>query len=147
MKNYRIKSKITEDELKRNIAIAFRFLKEINLVQDFKNYLNSQMHKDIQRLDSDITIGRHWADYDKITSIFGKTIFTKYLEDKGLILKNDIRIYEVFAAFLNVFYPSIKVNKFDAMRGMKALHINKEEKKVKIDFHVINKGLFYDEVL
>ena len=111
-----------------NKTIALRFLKETKLLPYWKEYLDSPIHKNRAKYDSKI----HWADKKDIVDVFGETKFTNFLRQKGIIFKHEARSFQIFASFLEVFYPNEYYNCYDSACGRDAIILDKEKKTVKL---------------
>lgn len=86
-----------DEQKKRNLKIAIRFLKEIGLFNAWKEYESSSLH---------------FYDLWYVDSIFSDTSFTKYLQvNKGIHLSDYIS--DIFVSYLTLYFnEDIKNNKF-----------------------------------
>ena len=79
--------------------IALRFLKEIGLYKQWKNYLRTPAaHRFMNDTDK-------WWHRNFIISIFGATNFSSYLSRKKIKFDNAACFYIYFAIFVESYYP------------------------------------------
>ena len=139
--------KIEKVPNQKNMVIALRFLKEANLIEYWKKYVESQEYYDY--------CGNkyHWSDRRDLLAIFGDCGFTRYLiEHFNFNVKpyfcaysaGTINVYHIFVAFVSKFYPKefeeLKENGFNvnlqelAEGVLNCGVVDFEGQKVKIDW-------------
>lgn len=113
---------------KEYFRIASRFMKEVGLYYYWMQFLN------------DKTAKKNWfnetEDYN-ITSVFGCTHITSYLEKRGIKLPHDVYLYEVFVDYLREMHPNLlKTIDDDSIKFTctNLLKVDKEKKKVTLIF-------------
>ena len=134
---------IEYDFPKDYFRIVNRFLKEVGLYRQWKQFLQTPPPDDVFNYYG--FRGRH-TDWNRnkvstVVNVLGKTNFTDYLKYRcNIILPSDICTYQLFAAYLSVFEPSLVNNYYDldsAKEGIHYLNIDSEKRKVSIKYEFI----------
>ena len=86
---------------KEYMRIALKFLKELGLFVEWKEYLGSDIHTSRSTHDPNT----HWSDKFELYQVFGQTLFTRFLrEKKGLYIRSsggqELCVYEAFQAYI-----------------------------------------------
>jgi hypothetical protein len=83
---------------KQEYRLVSLFLKELGLTREWKEYCENKPYT----LD--------YRVFDTIDHVFGKTNFTKFLKNKGIILEGYSAISIMFRAFLKLHAPHIVID-------------------------------------
>jgi hypothetical protein len=131
---------IEYDFPKDYLRIVNRFMKEVGLYRQWKQFLQTPPHNPYDGFNIYGFNGRHtnWTQkrVSTVVNVVGKTNFTDYLKYCcNIILPDDVCVYELFAAYLSVFEPSMIKDNYDLSSvnaGRKYLNIDREKRKVSI---------------
>lgn len=133
---------IEYDFPKDYFRIVNRFLKEVGLYKEWKQFLQTppQNFNDFFNLYGFNGRYTNWTKnkVSNVVNVLGKTNFTDYLKYCcNIILPDDVCTYQLFAAYLMVFEPSLVNNYYDVQsvnEGMEYLNIDREKRKVSIKY-------------
>lgn len=134
---------IEYDFPKDYFRIVNRFLKEVGLYRQWKQFLQMPPENPNDSFNYyGFFRGRYtnWTQnkVSTVVNVVGKTNFTDYLRYCcNIILPFDVCVYELLAAYLSVFEPSMINNNDDiyaAVEGRKYLNIDREKRKVSIKY-------------